>query len=360
MDNYQNPLSLRNIIAGVIITVIGGIILAYIIQDARFAPPSVTTQTNALTVESPNTNSTNPTKVILSNTQTPIPNVPADMPSNVPPIMPSETSAPVSNEIAFFGQSKNINGLVVSISPPDYDSGCSGTLDFQITLTNQTSNPIVLGFGLSDIKLLGDGETNLSLYGDKGAISPRCYSGFNIETIPPNSTTKFSLRTTDSLGSYNYLELVFNEKTGRLAGEKWRLYLNENYDSTKTLFGQTVNLDGLEITVGQENYFPGCNGTVGFQITLKNTTRQPIILGINSSSFSLYGDNDSVMDTYSQLGAPTTDCYGGFNLETLQAGETKLIAVRSTSSLSGLSYIDLVFESDNRLDGLRWRLILPR
>ncbi len=360
MDNHQNPLSLRNIISGVIVTVIGGIILAFIIQDARFAPSSVTTLPNILTAESPNTNSVNSAETVIPNTQPPVPTLPAVVPSDVLPIRPSETSAPVSNGIAFFGQSKNINGLEVSIGPPDYDSGCSGTLDFQITLTNQTSNPIVLGFGLNDIKLLGNGDTNLSLYGDKGAISPRCYSGFNIETIPPNTTAKYSVRTTNSLGSFNYLELIFGEKAGRLAGEKWRLDINTSYDSTKTLFGQTINLDGLEVTVGQENYFPGCDGTLGFQIALRNTTSQPIILGINSSSFSIYGDNGSEMGEYSQLGAPTIDCYSNFNLEAIQAGGTELIAVRSTSSLSGLFHIDLVFEVDNRLDGLRWRLMLPR
>ena len=34
----ENPLSLSNILAGIIVTVLGGIILAYIIQDARFSP----------------------------------------------------------------------------------------------------------------------------------------------------------------------------------------------------------------------------------------------------------------------------------------------------------------------------------
>jgi len=282
-------------------------------------------------------------------------------PTNIlPATMPIATSAPVSSEVILFGQSKNINGLVVSISPPDYDSGCSGTLDFQITLSNQTSNPIVLGFGLRDIKLWGNGSKSLSLSGEPGAVSPRCYSGFSVETLPPNSTTKFSLRTTDSLGTYQYLELEFNENTGRLAGEKWLLDLNTIYDLTRIPFGQTAYVDGLEVTIGQENYFPGCNGTLGFQITIRNTTNQPIILGLTSNSFSLYGNNHSDMSIYSELGAPSNECYGSLRLETLQAGETVMIGVRSTESLSGLFYIDFVFEIDNRLDGLRWRLELPR
>jgi len=35
------PLSVKNIIAGILVTVIGGIILAYIIQDARFSPSRI-------------------------------------------------------------------------------------------------------------------------------------------------------------------------------------------------------------------------------------------------------------------------------------------------------------------------------
>lgn len=37
MDKHENPLSWKNLIAGIIITVIGGIILAFLIKDARFA-----------------------------------------------------------------------------------------------------------------------------------------------------------------------------------------------------------------------------------------------------------------------------------------------------------------------------------
>lgn len=39
-DKSNNPLAFRNLLAGVIVTVIGGVILAYIIQDARFTPRS--------------------------------------------------------------------------------------------------------------------------------------------------------------------------------------------------------------------------------------------------------------------------------------------------------------------------------
>lgn len=358
MEKPYDPLSARNIIAGILITVFGGIILAFILQDARFAPNSTPTSTAKATdiviAENLNTSSTltpDENARLPMPTKTSISTLPLVLPSDAPISAPSET---------FFGQSKNINGLVVSVSPPDYESGCTGTLDFEVTLSNETSNPIVLSFGLSDIKLFGNGETQLSLYGDYGAATPRCYNGFYIETLAPNSTVKFALRTTDSLGGYSYLELVFGERTGRLAGEKWRLELGAPYDTTRTPFGHAINVEGLEVTVGEVNYFPGCNGTLGFQITLRNTTGRPMILGLRSENLRLYGDNDSILSVYSQLGRQSADCYSRFDLEAIQARDTVLIAVRSTSRLSGLSYVDFVFETDNRLSGLRWRLTLPR
>jgi hypothetical protein len=41
----ESPLSFKNIIAGIIVTVLGGLILAYIIQDARFSPNQVNSAT---------------------------------------------------------------------------------------------------------------------------------------------------------------------------------------------------------------------------------------------------------------------------------------------------------------------------
>ena len=40
MNPSSRPLSLENILAGIIVTVVGGVILAFIIQDARFSPKS--------------------------------------------------------------------------------------------------------------------------------------------------------------------------------------------------------------------------------------------------------------------------------------------------------------------------------
>ena len=366
MEKHENPLSFLNIFAGVLIAVVGGVILAFIIQEGRFAPtPTPTSIIQATAIVTTQNQSSQPTSVpTAKNTSTPAPsNSPTPTKTSVPtmaPVKPSDTPVPVSSGAVFFGRSKNINGLVVSVGPPDYDSGCSGTLDFEVTLSNETDNPIVLSFGLGDIKLLGNGEKQLSLYGDYGAATPRCYGGFKLEVLAPNSTVKFAVRTTDSLGSYSYLDLVFGEKAGRLAGEKWRLDLSAAFNITRTPFGQDVNIDGLEATVGDENYFPGCKGTLDFQIVLRNTTSQPIILSMGSDNLKLYGDSGSDLSVYSQFDNQSTDCYGGFKLETMQAGETVLIAVRNISSLSGLSYVDFVFEADNRLDGLRWRLTLPR
>ncbi len=51
MWDNDNPLSLKNLLAGILVTLIGGVILAWIIQDARFAPasePISTSSTNSV------------------------------------------------------------------------------------------------------------------------------------------------------------------------------------------------------------------------------------------------------------------------------------------------------------------------
>ena len=55
MNTSNNPFSFKNILAGIIVTVIGGVILAYIIQDARFSPqqPTPIPPTQTLTLPSP-------------------------------------------------------------------------------------------------------------------------------------------------------------------------------------------------------------------------------------------------------------------------------------------------------------------
>ena len=47
----ESPLSVKNIVAGIIVTVIGGVILAYIIQDARFAPDLPTSSPSLSSLE---------------------------------------------------------------------------------------------------------------------------------------------------------------------------------------------------------------------------------------------------------------------------------------------------------------------
>lgn len=277
--------------------------------------------------------------------------------SNLASAAPTTTA---SDGIVYFGQSKDVNGLLVSVSPPYYESGCGGKLDFEVTLSNQTKAPIVMSFGLGEIKLSGNGERPLGLFGELGAATPRCYGGFNIGTLAPNTTIKFAIRTVDNISDFSYLDLSFGEKAGRLSSEKWRLDLSTTYDIKRTFFGEIVNIDGLEVTVGDENYFPGCGGALGFQITLRNTTKQPITLGMGSGNLRLYADNGSGLDVHSKLGEQSTDCYSGFNIETIKPETTMIVAVRTTTGFSGLSYIDFIFESNNRLAGLRWRLNIPR
>ncbi|GEM_PF-4720039 len=129
----------------------------------------------------------------------------------------------------------------------------------------------------------------------------------------------------------------------------------------ETHFGETIDLNGLSVTVGTENYFPGCKGTLGFLITLYNTTKQPIVLGIKPSDVKLYKEDGSTMDLYMQFGPQSLQCYEGIkNIEAIDAGQTILIAVRTLTSLSEVNSVALNFESKGRVNGIHWRLVLPR
>lgn len=86
----NNPLSFKNLLAGIFVTVIGGIILAYIIQDARFAPSS-----EQLTTISASDTPTFTAIVTSSNTPTSIPkptSTPTVTPSYPPTSIPTITS----------------------------------------------------------------------------------------------------------------------------------------------------------------------------------------------------------------------------------------------------------------------------
>jgi len=88
-SSSSDPLSIRNISAGIIITVLGGVILAFLIQQGRFttntASPQITNVATVVVVTpvldlTPSVTST-PEPLILTNTPTSIPTVPIDIAS---------------------------------------------------------------------------------------------------------------------------------------------------------------------------------------------------------------------------------------------------------------------------------------
>ncbi len=282
-------------------------------------------------------------------------------------VTPTRPAAPTpvvtipTNEAAPFGTLRDFNGLQAVIGNSDLAAGCGGTLDFELILTNTTGSPIVLGFTQADLKLTSDAQTTLSIYGDSGTESPRCYSSVNVGTLAPNASAVYALRTTDVLTKYKSLLLTFGSKAGRLANQMWRLDLATTAVAPRPDFGQTlVSADGVEVSAAQANYFPGCNGTLGFGLTLNNKSANAVQVSLNSANLHIYGDSKTKLEVNSQLGAPSDKCYSSFNLPTLKSNESQQLAVRVSGNLAGLSYVDIVIEGATRLAGLRWRLQLAR
>jgi len=54
----ESPLSFKSIVGGIIVTVLGGIILAYIIQDAKFSSNRIESATTPTSIRTPSTIST--------------------------------------------------------------------------------------------------------------------------------------------------------------------------------------------------------------------------------------------------------------------------------------------------------------
>jgi hypothetical protein len=279
--------------------------------------------------------------------------------ANTPAASPSPTA---NNGTASFGTVRDLNGLLAVVGNPDLAAGCNGTLDFELIVTNTTSSPSILGFLPSDIKLSGDGQSVLSLNGDLGPESPRCYGSFTATTLAPGTSATYALRTRDNLSRFKSLTVtLLGQRAGRLADQSWRLDLSTAGLVQRPPFGQTlISSDGTEVTTMQANYAPGCNGTFGFAITLRNTGTRAAALMLNSQSLHVYGDSKSELNVRSQVGAPTAECYGSLNLPSLNVGESRTLAARVLGNLASFTYLDIVFEGPTPLAGLRWRQQLPR
>jgi hypothetical protein len=350
----------------IILILVAGVITVFLFSKYPMAPTYHGPGTSTPTAQAPvPPNPAAPQVAAVPQTQ---PSSPAPNPTATPiptatPTLPPGTKVPTAraNEINAFGTTKSFDGLEVSVSPPDFDSGCGGKMDFEVTLTNHTDKPLVLGVSLADFKVYGDDQKPLALTGALGVMTPRCYEGFRFETLQVNTSVKFAVRIMESVTKYTTLDFVFEHPLGRLSGRKWRLDVAKTPTVKRSHFGETLAANGLALTVGGEEYFPGCGGTLGFTIRIVNATDQTIALGLNAGQIKLYGSSQASLPISSRLGGTSMDCYFGFTpVETIKAGETIVIAVRNTTSLALLSFVDVVFETGGRLEGLRWRLNIPR
>jgi hypothetical protein len=128
-------------------------------------------------------------------------------------------------------------------------------------------------------------------------------------------------------------------------------------------FGGTLSAGGLSVTVGPPNYQPGCTGTLGFEIALRNVTAAPVAISIGSANLSV---QDSTRNRparlFMQRGAATLSCYRNTipPLEGIAPGETARIAIRMVEPIRSGAELEFRFSGTGQpLDDLRWRLKQP-
>lgn len=104
LNRVSDPLSFRNILGGIIVTVVSGVLIAFIIQDARFAPKPVSSAEMMPDL----TEQANVAIPLPSSTPLPTPTVTA---SPTPTMMPTPTPLPSPSISKFEACFQPCNGL---------------------------------------------------------------------------------------------------------------------------------------------------------------------------------------------------------------------------------------------------------
>lgn len=129
--------------------------------------------------------------------------------------------------------------------------------------------------------------------------------------------------------------------------------------ATSTEFGKSLSAAGLDVTVGAENFDPGCNGGLGFQIALHNPTSAAIKLHLAPSNLRFSWGTPRQTHVFARLGPQSADCYREQpSVSSVAAGETVLLAVRVMEQQPKQSkQAEFRFDGTGApLEGLTWHL----
>jgi hypothetical protein len=169
------------------------------------------------------------------------------------------------------------------------------------------------------------------------------------------------MRTESSLAGFDQVVISFDENSGRLAGMAWTLDLDEPHAPRSfRAFGESVSIGTLSATVGDPTFETGCGGTFEFVVTLQNTGSGSIALGLVDEDFELWSRTQRLSD-YFEIPPQPSECYSsGFTVNSLAAGETVQMGVRTESSLAGSSDVRVYVLGSSILAGEVWEYGFPR
>jgi len=137
----DNPLTFKNILAGVVTTILGGVLLAIIIQDARFDPQ-----------RNPNSDASSRSSTEIPSLPTPVETIPFPSPT---PTQPSEPEPMISGVwVGTYTCSKGMTGVTVDIA--------------------QTGNVVIADFSLYPVSANPNVPSGMARYeGDFNSTSRR-------------------------------------------------------------------------------------------------------------------------------------------------------------------------------------------
>lgn len=130
--------------------------------------------------------------------------------------------------------------------------------------------------------------------------------------------------------------------------------------------GESWLQDGVELSIDNPTFIPGCNGVFGFDMSISNLTATELLLDFQGDDVSLLDDyrrNYSGQDIWWEVGTRSDSCYTStfddLSIRALEPNARLTIAVRVASRDCSPSDFRLTFNGKGLIKYARWTISLP-